>query len=170
MTIAFELGPEFFDREDVPLSVDDLKYGFERGWLRPSTVIDRAVREIERGDDDPVLLEVASLLRDDVDELPDVLAQLDSPDHVHDPRESARKWLYLQLKAAYDRRQDLDDSLGVVEQIYADFDYPPTVEGFVRYMPLPPGDEPGEAALVERWAAFLRGERDALRADDATRR
>jgi hypothetical protein len=53
----------------------------------------------------------------------------------------------------------------VVEQIYADFDYPPAVEGFVRYMPLRPGDEPGEAALVERWAAFLRSEGDALQAE-----
>jgi hypothetical protein len=163
MTVLFELGPEFLDTEDVPFSVDDLKFGYERGWLRASTVIDRAVHEVERGQGDPVLVAVAALLRDDMSELPDALARLDSPDHIHDPQESARKWLYLQLKAAYDRRQDLDDPLGVVEEIYADFDYPPTVEGFVRYMPLRPGDEPGTAALIGRWAAFLRGEREALR-------
>jgi hypothetical protein len=95
------------------------------------------VREVERGDEDPLLLEVGSLLRDDVDELPGVLARLDSPDHIHDPRESARMWLYLQLKAAYERRRGLDDPLGAVEQIYADFEYPPAVERCVRYMPLP---------------------------------
>jgi hypothetical protein len=162
MTIAFELGLEFLEREGVRLSADDLKFGFEHGWLRAATLIDWAVREVEGGDDDAVMLDVASLLRDGVDELPGVLAQLDSPDHIHDPRESARKWLYLQLKAAYDRRQDLGDPLAVVEEIYADFDYPPTVEGFVRYMPLRAGDESGEAALVERWAAFLRDEHDAL--------
>jgi hypothetical protein len=83
MTISFELGREFFDRVDVPMAVDDLKYGFERGWLRASTLIERAVREVERGNDEPVLLEVASLLGDDVDDLRDVLAQLD-PLHVHD--------------------------------------------------------------------------------------
>jgi hypothetical protein len=162
MTVSFELGPEFFERRDVPLSVDDLRYGFERGWLRAATVIDLAVHEVERGSDEPLLLEVASLLRDDVDDLPDVLAQLDSPDHIHDPRESARKWLYLELQAAYDQREDLDDPLGVVKQVYADFDYPPSVEDFVRYMPLRPGDEAGEAALIERWGQFLRSERDAL--------
>jgi hypothetical protein len=164
MTISFEVGPEFLGREDIPLSVDDLKFGFDRGWLGASTVIDWAVHEVEGGDADPVLFEVASLLRDDVDELSDVLARLDSPDHIYDPRESARKWLYLQMKAAYDRRQDLEDPLGVVEEIYADFEYPPTVEGFVRYMPLGPRDEPGDAALVDRWADFLRDEHDALRA------
>lgn len=162
MTVSFELGSKFFDREEVQLSVGDLKYGFERGWLRPWTVVELAVLAFERGDDDPVILEIASLLPDDVGGLPDLLAQIDSADHIHDPRESARKWLYLQLKAAYENRQDLHDPLGVVEEIYADFDYPPALEGFVRYMPLQPGKEPGEAALFERWARFLRDERDAL--------
>lgn len=169
MTIVFEMGLEFLEREGVRLSVDDLKFGLERGWLRASTVIDWAVREVDGGDDDAVMLEVASLFRGDVDELPGVFAQLDWPDHIHDPRESARKWLYLQLKAAYERRDELRDALGVVEEIYADFDYPPTIEGFVRYMPLRPGDEPGLAALVERWAAFLHDEHDALRADRSCR-
>jgi hypothetical protein len=164
MSASFAVGREFLQREDIPLSVDDLKYGFERGWLRGATVIDWAVREVERGDADAVLLEVASLLREDVDTLPDVLRILDSPDHIHDPRESARKWLYLQLKAAFDRRDALGDPLAVVEQLYADFDYPPAVERLVRYMPLQPGDEPGEAALMVRWEEFLRVEHDALRA------
>jgi hypothetical protein len=161
--ISFELDTEFLGREEIPLSVDDLKFGFERGWLQPETVIDWAVREVQRGDDNEVLLDVASLLRDDVDDLPGVLARLDWPDHVRDPRESARKWLYLQLKAAYERRRDLDDPLGAVEQIYADFEYPPSVESFVRYMPLRPGDDSGENALLRRWAAFLETEHDALR-------
>jgi hypothetical protein len=167
MTIAFELGAEFLEREGVRLSVDDLKYGFERGWLHASTVIYWAVHEVNDGDDDPFMLEIASLLSDDVDELPDVLAQADFPDHIHDPRESARKWLYLQLKAAYERRHDLTDPLGVVEEIYASFDYPPTIERFVRYMPLQPDDAPGEVALFERWAMFLRDEHNALKDDQS---
>ena len=166
MTVTFELGTDFLAREGIQLLVDDLKYGFEHGFLRALTVVDAAVLGVDRGDDDPVLMQVASLLRDDIDELPETLAQLESPDHIHDPRESARKWLYLQLKAAYDRRQDLDDALGVVEEIYADFDYPPSIQGFVRYMPLQPGEESGEAALFERWANFLRSEHDTLRAVD----
>ncbi len=167
MTIVFELGPDFFRWEDIPLSVDDLKYGFEHGMISATTAIDLAVREVERGDVDPVLPEVASLLRDDADELPDVLAQLDAPGRANDPGLSARRWLYLQLRAAYDRRRDLADPLGVVEELYADFDYPPRIEGFVRYMPLRADNEPGEAALFDRWAAYLDTERDALSASPA---
>ncbi len=69
---------------------------------------------------------LGSLLRDEVGRVPDVLELLDDPERVHDPRESARKWLYLQLKAAYDERERLSDPLGVVEEIYADFDCPPS--------------------------------------------
>ncbi len=166
MTVSFEFAPEFLDQEGIPLSVHDLKYGVERGWLRAPALIAWAVREVGRGHDDPVLLEVASLLRDQVDELPDVLAQVDAPDHP--PRDSARKWLYLLLKAAYDRRQDLEDPLGVVEQIYADFDYPPAVASFVRYMPLGPGVQPGEAGLFDRWADFLETEHAVLRGDQTS--
>ncbi len=163
MTVLFELASEFLDQEDIPLTSDDLKYGLEHGWLRPRTVIDQAVRGVERGDDDPVLMAVASLLSDEVDDLPDVVAQLDSPDHIRDPRESARKWLYLQLKAAYDRRQELGDPLGVVEELYADFDYPPRIEGFVRYMPVRQGEEATVEGLMARWEQYLRREGDALR-------
>jgi hypothetical protein len=66
------------------------------------------------------------------------------------------------VAAAYQRRHDLADPLGVVEQIYADFDYPESVDRFVRYMPLQAGDEPGEPALLERWRAFLIAERESL--------
>lgn len=162
MSATFEVGREFLERENIRLSPHDLMYGLERGFLRPATAVDSAVRELERGDGDPVLLEIASLLTDELGDLADILAQLDSPDHIHDPRNSARRWLYLQLKAAFERRNELADPLGVVEEIYADFDYPPTVEPLVRYMPLRPGDEPGQPALMKRWRAFLCTEHDAL--------
>jgi hypothetical protein len=112
------------------MTAEDLGYGFERGFLKPADVIALATHE----------------LRCRTDEL------LDDPKRVHDPRESARKWLYLELKAAYDERERLDDPLSVVEEIYSDFDYPPTAAPFVRYMPLRPGDDPGVGPLMERWA------------------
>ena len=97
-----------------------------------------------------MLHELAALLRDEVERVPEVLDALDDPERIHDPRESVRKWLYLQLKAAYSKRLQLSDPLRAVEQIYADFDYPPAVAPFVRYMPLRTGEESGEAALMQR--------------------
>jgi hypothetical protein len=115
------------------------------------------------GADDDVLVALGSLLRDEGGQVPEVLEFLDDPERVHDPRESARKWLFLQLKAAYDEREWLNDPLGVVEEIYADFDYPLAVAPFVRYMPLRPGDEPGVGPLMAKWADYLDREGVALR-------
>jgi hypothetical protein len=164
MTTTFEFTEEFLDEQGVLLTVDDLKYGLERGWLNASAVIRYAASAVKRGDDEGLMLEIACLLSDQVDELPDLLAELDLPGHVYDPRESARKWLYLVLAAAYRRRSSFADPLGLAEEIYADFDYPPSIGRFVRFMPIQPGDEAGESALLRRWEEFLRIEGDALRA------
>ncbi|MCA1702005.1 MAG: DUF2247 family protein [Actinobacteria bacterium] len=162
MSVMLELDPEFVLTEGIPLGAEDLRYGLERGFIKPPGVVDLSVEEVRRGMTDPVLNDLAALLRDEVDEVQEVLKALDDPERIHDPRESARKWLYLQLSAAFRDRGALSDPLGVVEQIYADFDYPPALAPLVRYMPLSPGDEAGETALMQRWAEFLKREHEAL--------
>ena len=74
------------------------------------------------------------------------------------PPQSVRKWAYLELKAAYEMRDRLRDPLGVVEEMYAHFDYPAKVAAFVRYMPPPPGAPVGEEALYDRWSTYLAEE------------
>jgi hypothetical protein len=162
VSVVLELAPEFVLAEGVPLEAEDLRYGLERGFLKAHAVVDLAADAVRRGGTDPVLQELAALLRDEVGRVPEVLKTLDDPERIHDPRESARKWLYLQLKAAYTDRDRLADPLGLVEHIYSDFGYPPSVAAFVRYMPLEPGDEAGEPALIGRWAEFLDREHAAL--------
>lgn len=169
MSVTFEVSAGFVLAEEVAMNAEDLGYGFERGFLKPADLIALATHEVGRGADDDVLVALGSLLRDEAGRVPDVLELLDDPERVHDPRESARKWLYLQLKAAYDERERLSDPLGVVEEIYADFDYPPAVAPFVRYMPLRPGDEPGVGPLMDRWADYLAHEGAALRRRSASR-
>ncbi|HWM99540.1 MAG TPA: DUF2247 family protein, partial [Streptosporangiaceae bacterium] len=164
MSVTFEVSAAFVLAEDVPMTAEDLGYGFGRGFLNAADVVALATHEVgSRRADDDVLMALASLLRDETGRVPEVLELLDDPERVHDPRESARKWLYLQLKAAYDERERLNAPLGVVEEIYADFDYPPAVASFVRYMPLRPGDEPGTGPLMDRWRDYLDSEGMALR-------
>jgi hypothetical protein len=163
VSVSFEVSAAFVLSEDVPITAEDLEYGFRRNFLKPTDVVALASHEIARGTDDDILMALASLLRGETGRVPEVLELLDDPERVHDPRESARKWLYLQLKAAYEARGRLNDPLGIVEEIYADFDYPPIVAPFVRYMPLQPGDKPGADLLMNRWRDYLVGEGTALR-------
>jgi|SRR5919108_1243126 hypothetical protein len=165
MNVSFELGLDFLLEEGLPLSAHDLKYGFERGWLGAAALVDYATAEVNNGCQDELVQEVAAVLRRDLNDLPDLLSRLDSPEYVTDPRRSARKWLYLQLKAAYLSRQALKDPLDIVEQIYVAFDYPKAIEDLIRYMPTKPGNKPGLDAIYVRWAAFLEKERLYLQTD-----
>jgi hypothetical protein len=162
MTFAFELTAPFLLAEAVPLDAEDLAYGFERGYIEAQDVVILATCGVNAGSSDPVLLELVALLADQTSRVPEVLTMLDDPERIHDPRESARKWLYLALKAAYVCRAELSDPLGVVEQIYSDFDYPSIVAPFVRYMPLSPGTAAGEKALLKRWQSYLEAESRSL--------
>lgn len=62
---------------------------------------------------------------------------------------------------------ELADPLDDVETVYAEFDYPPEVGRFVRYMP---SDEPdlgsrerNEARLVEKWERYLEENQERFR-------
>jgi hypothetical protein len=125
-----------------------------------------AADAVRRGASDPTLLELAELERDDAVAARALLRALDPEEAELFPPESVRKWTYLELKAAYEIRDRLKDPLGVVEQIYADFDYPAAVAGFVRYMPPPEGAAIGEGAVYDRWATFLVKEASELAAGD----
>ena len=73
--------------------------------------------------------------------------------------EAEAKWLYVLLSWIYENRSDFDDALQAVEQVYADFDYPQSIESFVRYMP---SDEPSLGSiekdterLYKKWDSYL---------------
>lgn len=75
-----------------------------------------------------------------------------------------KKWMYVALKWLFENRRKIEDALGLVELVYADFDYPAEIESFVRYMPSQ-CDYDSRAHSVEKnierlylnWGAFLSG-------------
>lgn len=166
--MKLELAYDFLCDAAVPLSGEDLRLGVSLGLISPPVAIVVAAEAVRRGASDPTLFELAGLERDDITAVREVLRALDPEEAEMFPPESVRKWTYLELKAAYEIRDRLTDPLAVVEQIYADFDYPEAVAGFVRYMPPPPGAAMGEDALYDRWATYLAMEAVELAARDAS--
>lgn len=172
--MKFELSSELILTERIDLTVDDLRYGYESGFIKSHTVISVAVAEVIRGKKDRILLDLSALLNDEAERVPCILETLGRSDHLDNSSRPARKWLYFQLKAAFLQSDRLHDPLGVVEQIYADFDYPPSIAHLVRYMPIQsnePEDEIGDSALMYKWSEFLVIEQkrlmDESRLDDA---
>ncbi|MNL84591.1 hypothetical protein D3C87_2126040 [compost metagenome] len=43
--------------------------------------------------------------------------------------------MFLLLNWVFEHREQFTDPLGMIETIYADFDYPEEITSFVRYMP-----------------------------------
>lgn len=138
----------------------DILFGPSNGLADPSAARALAIRDLERDDAPPVLLDLA-----DASEGESIRAAVETMAALEPERASAdakRKWLYLTLSWLFDHRRELRDPLGMVEVVYAEFDYPPAVAPFVRYMPIKQPDlgsrELGEARLLENWCRFLRSE------------
>ena len=70
------------------------------------------------------------------------------------------KWLCLLLTWIYENREAFPDTLALVEEIYADFDYPKELAPFVRYMPSNEPDlgskERNEERMIAKLGGFIR--------------
>lgn len=70
------------------------------------------------------------------------------------------RWLYLILKWLHEKRNDVENVLDIVEEIYEIFDYPDSITSFVRYMPSETGDlgslELNRERLFKNWANYLK--------------
>ena len=152
------LDDTFIRRTDLAFDADDLRLGVSLGLISPATAVTLAADAAASGAADPILLHVAQLDPNDTASIRDALHATNPTEADLYPPQSVRKWTYLELKAAYELRDRLRDPLGVVEEIYADFDYPAPVAVFVRYMPPPPGAATGDDALYERWFQYLSEE------------
>lgn len=69
------------------------------------------------------------MLSDDYARVPELIAEIDDMA----PGDSGRVWLYLALDWLHEHRDEYADPFEVVEMLYADFDYPSEIEGFVRF-------------------------------------
>jgi len=152
---------------DVPLSFinartgltwREIAYGIDNGLLRPAAAIDFATACVG-SDEDPSsdIVELAGLRPDEpTRELVDKIAGMQSE---QDSAYIRGKWLYLVLAWLFENREAFAEPLAIVEEVYADFDYPEDVASFVRYMPMR-GPDLGSAAanrkrLFDNWKLYL---------------
>lgn len=150
--------PYDFIRQRVRLGWNEIEFGIERGLISPKVAIDRATEQLCSDKTSPKeVVEMASLTEgESLASLVFRLAQAETPPPPECVRE---KWLYLVLAWLFENRESLVDPLGIVEEVYSDFDYPREVASFVRYMPMVGSNlgnrEQNEARMFEYWKAYL---------------
>lgn len=160
--------PYSFVRERLELQWPDVAWGFRHGWLSADGVVEYSVARLT-GDPGAGSIEtgLASLTGSEFGEIATLLDRLVNSVGPGASVDSERKWLFLILAWVYAHRNEYADPLGVVEEIYADFGYPPELRGFVRYMPPDDHYEPAAhthaenvARLFGKWAEYLASFRD----------
>lgn len=140
----------------------ELAYGYRMGWITATDVVSIALaKETTGAPMTEAEHDLALLLSDEFDRVEDLVAILEIDDEPAELR--ARVWLYLALAWLHEHRADFEDPFGVIELLYADFDYPDEMKGLVRYMPVEPGEPTGMGAMEARWSEYLEHTGHAVR-------
>ncbi|HVZ38834.1 MAG TPA: DUF2247 family protein [Candidatus Kapabacteria bacterium] len=150
--------PYDFICRSVDIDWQDILFGLENELISSTVAIEQATVILNNsGRYEPDIVDVASCSpADPIIELVARLARREQPRPEGNVRE---KWLYIILAWLYDHRHSIADPLSMVEEVYADFDYPEEVAPFVRYMPMVGPDlgsrEANEERMVGNWKAYL---------------
>jgi hypothetical protein len=149
----------FLSRLRTKPSWTEIAYGFNRGLISSRTVIEYATDRCAAVDEpsaDEFLL--ASSSRDD--SIADIVHRLASQEPLDD-RDLQVRWASIILAWLYEHRAEIDDLLGVIEEIYANYDYPEELARFVRYMPTDTPDlgstQANEARMLDSIGDFAAG-------------
>jgi hypothetical protein len=143
--------PLTFIRSRAHLTWREVEFGLQNGWLTDEAAIELAIDRVMAGDDSPGVLELASVLPGEKYKVTEIIRGLAERD-----RECSNgKWLFLLLAWLYENRDAVHDALGVVEEFYADFDYPEEIASFVKYMPPEDPLRVGESYLMDAWRQYL---------------
>lgn len=126
--------PLSFSMKRAPLTWGDVVWAYHRNILSWKDLVSFADFKLSSGYFNDKEMEISLLGKDRIAE---ISAAADSLAGLNEDRErtAKNKWLYLSLAWLFENKEHMDDPLSVVEGIYTDFDYPPDIQSFVRYMP-----------------------------------
>ncbi|MGC5258181.1 DUF2247 family protein [Gordonia sp. DT218] len=141
--------PARFIGQKVLLTPAELRWGYDNLWVEAEDVVALTLTSVV-ADPEPLAAveELSLLLSDELDRVPELIGCL-----TPDPEPV---WMYLTTEWVVEHPADFAGApLETVEQLYTDFGYPAEMEGFITYMPTPPGGTPGIDGLWERLREFL---------------
>lgn len=146
--VTVKLPAEWIENHAI-LTPAELRWGYDNEWISAGDVVALALSGVATDPGPTAAVEELSLLlSDELDRVPDLVHRLTSdPTHV---------WVYLATAWVAEHSAAFDDRpLETIEQLYTDFGYPTEMEGFINYMPPPPGGRLGIDGLWERLHEFL---------------
>jgi hypothetical protein len=140
----------------------DINYGLHRGFLSSTGVVDYAAKSLS-AESPEEQYELACLTGDDANDVQECVSRLAVKD-VQDVKGSEKAWMFLIFLWVFMNKDRYQDPLGVVEELYADFEYPESVAPIVRYIPAADPSLEGEDQLYKNWSNMLELFRKELQA------
>jgi hypothetical protein len=135
----------------------DVLFGLDHGLLDRCAPVELGAELLTEDATNSTLLDLAGLSEnEDARPYVEKLASAEIPETIELIR---GKWLYMVLDWIYEHKDIYPDPLQAVEEAYADFNYPESIAGFVRYMPSEDPDlgsrEQNEGRLYCKWERYI---------------
>jgi len=143
----------------VTLSWDEILFMIKEKLFEENAAVQHAIELLSEDEDLPYSVIELSCLKNGESIHPYIDDLTKDKLDEEDGDKIKNKFMFLLLDWVFENKDSFSDPLEVVEIIYADFDYPPEISKFVRYMP---ADEPLQDTieknilrLYEKWKNYL---------------
>jgi len=157
--------PYLFAKEKAVLNWNDILVGIKNNFFDFSVAIDYAIDELEnceKSDENILELAILSFGSAFQHSIFPYINDLANKVSINIKNDTKNKLMYILLFWVYENKDLYDDALQIVEIIYDDFDFPPNIRGFVRYLPTEyPVLDTQEMAietLYKNWENYIKSE------------
>ncbi|WP_429434308.1 DUF2247 family protein [Pseudomonas sp. BS3782 TE3695] len=131
----FSLDSYYMYKKTPWLNWKEPLYGFEHGFIDEKGVSEYTCKTLTEKSSQEAI-ELASLLPQENYLASDLLQSLADKD-LSPVTDTTKPWILLLLSFLLEHQEDYEDPLEIVEELYANFDYPEEIASLVRYMPTP---------------------------------
>ncbi|MFD1801031.1 DUF2247 family protein [Mixta tenebrionis] len=152
---------DFIDK-NIRLSWCEVKWGYENSLITSEVPVKKAEKIVLTECYTKPELELSFIMPGEKNNIDPLLKELCSEIKQNGQSAIRKKWLYIVLSWLWKNQGCFDDPLGEVENIYAHFDYPGEIEGFIKYMPPNDGYDPSKHTeaeninhLMDKWRNYL---------------
>ena len=124
--------PPYFIIQKTTLTWGDIQWAYKHQMFGSMMFVKIAHLKKEKND---LEIELSSLDKDHLWRAGEIVSQLAEKEPVSSEERTASKWLFIILSYIYENKNQFDDPLQKVEDVYEDFGHPEEMNSFVRYMP-----------------------------------
>ena len=158
--------PFSYALELVKINWNDILFAIINGYFDNASAIEYAVILLSKDEENEKILDLACINPPEITQevlLQEYVIELADTVPEKEKEETKDKIMYVLLKLVLDNKDVFEDPLSAVEVIYDDFNFPKSIEDFVRYMPNEKSvfvtHEQNLERMYNSWSKYLRDQK-----------